>query len=303
MTTSTNNHGWFPIQRAPIHDLTEAFPAKLRAGARSLWLEVLSRARQRPGTVEGQVLARGQLVFGEDKIGDVCGLSRQQVRTLHGRLVKLGKLTIKATNQGSVATVVDFDSYVPPETEANQGSGQQVTIDQPATNHIQQVTSNKSTKTASPSAHQRDDFMDEMVQMIHTHWPNLAPLEFSLLGKWRKEYGERNVLVMTKKIGLGGKQFPAREDLTSYLNGALSKEAVRRSDRMDSVPFTIADPLGNPITDPEDRLQRIVEQGAVADPDQAHWFTVPDAAIVAGEMDSATRQAILVKRPGKEDDR
>jgi hypothetical protein len=302
MTTSTNNHGWFPIRRVPIHDLTEAFPPKLRAGARSLWLEVLSRARQRPGTVEGQVLARGQLVFGEDKIGDVCGLSRQQVRTLHGRLVKLGKLTIKATNQGSVATVVDFDSYVPPETEANQGSGQQVTIDQPATNHIQQVTSNKSTKTASPSAHQRDDFMDEMVQMIHTHWPNLAPLEFSLLGRWRKEYGADNVLAMTKKVGLSGKKLPRGEDLTRYLNGALSKEAERH-DRTRSVPFTIADPLGNPITDPEDRLQRIIEQGAVDDPDQGHWFTVPGDAIVASEMDHVTRQAILARCPRKEDDR
>jgi hypothetical protein len=144
--------------------------------------------------------------------------------------------------------------------------------------------------------------MDEMVQMMHTHWPNLTPPVFSLLGRWRKEYGAHNVLAMTKKVGLGGKQFPRGEDLMRYLNGALSKEAVL-SDRMDFVPFTIADPLGNPITDPVDRLRRIIEQRAVVDPDPGHWFTVPDDAIVAGEMDSATRQAILAKSPRKEDNR
>jgi hypothetical protein len=296
MTPNTNNHGWFPIQRAPIHDLTEAVPPGLRAGARSLWLEILSRARQRPGTVEGQVLERGQLVYGEDRIGDVCGLTRQQVRTLLRRLVKLGKLTIKATNQGSVATVVDFDSYVPSHTEANQRSSQQVTNDQPTSNHIQQETSDKRTKKTS------DGFMDDMTQMICTYWPQLDLPPFSLLGKWRKEYGERNVLEMTKKIGLGGKQFPAREDLMRYLNGALSNEA-ERSERMHSVPFNIADPLGKPITDPDDRLRRIIEQDAVDDPDQGHWFTVPSDAIVAGEMDGVTRQAVIARCPRKKDER
>ena len=288
------HHGWVPICRTAFWGLIETFPECLRLGARSLWLEILMRARQRPGTVEGQVLARGQLVFGEERMGGVCGLSRQQIRTLLKRSVTMEKLTIKTTSQGSVATVIDFDSYVPPDLLANQQNRQQVTSDQPTINHIQQGTRDKGTRTASPSARRRDDYMDKMMQLWSDCWPELKTPKHSLLSMWRQKFDADDVLDMTTKIGLGGKGFATTQDLTSYLFAALSNQA--RSHGAASQSLVIADPLGKPITDPDARLQGIIELGAVVDPDQGHWFTLPDVVIAAGDMDDSTREAIIARQ-------
>ena len=294
-----------PLNRGAFWQLIEAFPGALRLGARSLWLEILMRARQYPGAYDGVELDRGQFAFGVEKIGAVCGLTRQQMRTLLKWSMKLGKLTIEATNHGSVGTVMNFNSYVPPNPAANQARNQQATNGQPTDNHIQQDTSSKRTeKNDSPSGRSRDEFMDRMMQLWQECWPELEAPQFSLLGLWRKEYGEVEVLAMTRKVGLAGKKFATGADLTSYLAGALSNESERRVEQeQDSgdghQPFIIADPLGEPVTDPEQRHAKIKALSLSTDPDQGYWFTIPDDAVRSGTIDDATRQMILENLPNQ----
>jgi hypothetical protein len=101
------------------------------------------RARQRPGHFDGQWLERGQVVYGEDEVAELCGITRPQVKTLIKWFKKLNKITVETDNQKSIATIIDFDTYVPDSAKNNQQNGQQVTNGQPVANHIQQETSKK----------------------------------------------------------------------------------------------------------------------------------------------------------------
>ena len=145
--------------------------------------------------------------------------------------------------------------------------------------------------------------MDRMMRHWQDYWPALEMPRHSLLGQWRKKYGADEVLALTENVGLTGKDFAASADLIRYLAGALAKNAVRRSQQKVAVaqrPLAIATALGDPITDPDERLACIRQLKYDADPDQGQWFTIPDAVVRTGEMDEETRQAILGKLPHKD---
>ncbi|MDA1348905.1 MAG: hypothetical protein O3A47_08560 [Chloroflexi bacterium] len=258
------------------------------------------RARQRAGVVNGVKLDRGQLVLGEDEIGGVCGLTRKQVRARLGRLQKLGELDIKADNHGSTVTVVNYGSYVADLTVNGQHKGQQRASKGPAKGQKQKEQEEEKIDTAN-SGGPRDAYLDCMQVLWTEYWPQVCDPPYSLWGKWQKEYGPDAVLAMAKRVGLSGKQFESKERLVAYLNAALANQA-RDSDRQSPqrMPFVIATALGEPITDPDERLMRIRESGFDADPDHDHWFTIPDHVVRAEEIDEDTRQAILGRLPHKE---
>ena len=257
------------------------------------------RARQRPGVMNGVELERGQLVYGEEEIGVACGLTRHRVRTLLDRLVKLGELAIKADNHGSTATVVRYGVYVADDAAAGQHSGQQVASKRPASGHKQKVKEEDTSNRIEDSGRPRDGFMDEMQTLWTECWPQFGDPPFSLFGKWRQEYGGDAVLAMAKKVGLSGKDFDREDGLRAYLNAALANEDDARQSAQE-MPLVIATALGEPITDPDERLARIRELGCDADPDQGQWFTIPEIVVRAGMMDAETRDVILGRSPNEE---
>ena len=121
------------IQRLPVHSATR----------RNTWAAIhaiLHRCRRQAGWAKGIYLERGQFLFGEDELAAASYLSRQELRTVLKNLKKVGKnlvsfTTTVTTNQGSIGSVIDFDTYVPNQDFYNQQINRQSTNEQPATNH------------------------------------------------------------------------------------------------------------------------------------------------------------------------
>jgi hypothetical protein len=64
--------------------------------------------------------------------------------------------------------------------------------------------------------------------------------------------------------------------------------------------FTITDSnTHEPVTDPRRRLWTIRRYSIdpTSDPDQGHWFTLPDHVVQSGVLDDATKETIEAKKP------
>lgn len=86
------------------------------------------------------------LNVGEAFLGDheVVGISRQEYRTRVEKLRKLGLITYRTTNSGTIATIINKDIYDINIKYKNHEINQQPTGKQPAVN--QQLTGNKNEK-------------------------------------------------------------------------------------------------------------------------------------------------------------
>jgi predicted transcriptional regulator len=91
---------------------------------------------------KGISLNRGQLLTGRKKLAKDTGLSEQTIRTCLKRLESTNEITIKSTNQYSIITICNYNTYQDETQNNNQQNNQQnnkrLTSNQPATNHIQQ---------------------------------------------------------------------------------------------------------------------------------------------------------------------
>ena len=115
------------------------FRPALRCSASALWIELLLRANWEDGHFDGQQLKRGQVVFGREELGECTGIGVQTVRTVLNQLKNMGKLTIKSTSHGTIASITEYDTYVGIPSKTNQQTNQQLTSNQPATNHSEET--------------------------------------------------------------------------------------------------------------------------------------------------------------------
>ena len=118
--------GFIPLRRAPYRDFKRKFPGKIRAGAVAFWSEALVRANFEDGYHEGELLRRGQFLFGRDELGKNIGLTVSKVRTIVERLEGLGELTTKSTSRGTVGTIVHYETYVGRVDGFNQPNNQRI---------------------------------------------------------------------------------------------------------------------------------------------------------------------------------
>jgi hypothetical protein len=96
-----------------------------------LLAQVAERARRTDG-YNKLGLEVGEALIGEH---DSIGLTRQNYRTRLHRLVTGGFLTIRATNDGTIARLSDTRVFDINSEESNQQANHRVTIDQPSGNH------------------------------------------------------------------------------------------------------------------------------------------------------------------------
>ena len=98
----------------------------------------------------GIVVKRGQLVTGRNTISKDTGISAQCVRTCIKRLKSTNEITIKSTKAYSIITICNYDLYQPSIEEINQDinqqTNQQLTINQPTTNHNEEYKNDKNDK-------------------------------------------------------------------------------------------------------------------------------------------------------------
>ena len=104
----------------------------------NVWIELLLSAAFEDYYCDGQLIKRGQVMIGREKMAKQLGMGVQELRTCLNRLVSTGEITIQSTNRGSIITIVKWDEYQgsPSNTnqQSNQRTNQQVTSNQPATN-------------------------------------------------------------------------------------------------------------------------------------------------------------------------
>lgn len=103
-----------------------------------LFIHLLLKANYKPSEWRGIRLAPGQLVTGRKQLSAETGISEQSIRTSLERLKSTSEITISSTNRFSVVTVCNYSLYQNESEFANQPDSQQLTNNQPATNHIQE---------------------------------------------------------------------------------------------------------------------------------------------------------------------
>lgn len=88
-------------------------------------------------------LQAGDVLIGTKSAATRTGLTRQSVRTCLEYLKSTTRITIRSTKRFSIITILKWDTYQGDDTaidqEDNHQTNQQVTINQPSSNHIQEV--------------------------------------------------------------------------------------------------------------------------------------------------------------------
>jgi hypothetical protein len=131
--------GFIQLEREPFRRLMQKFRARQRAGAHAFWIEALMRANYEDGPYDGELLKRGQFLFGREEMARTLGLSERQVRTLTERFKKLSELTIETSSRGTKTTIVNYDTYVGSPPQNDQQNDQQTTSKRPANDHSEEV--------------------------------------------------------------------------------------------------------------------------------------------------------------------
>lgn len=133
------SYSFIQLRRSAYRNLMQQFPHRLRAGAAAYWIEVLLRANYEPGHANGQLLQRGQFLFGRDELAKTVGLSPRNVRTLTDHFEKHAELTINATSHGSIGTIVNYNAYVGTAFATDPPNDQQMTSKRPASDHSEET--------------------------------------------------------------------------------------------------------------------------------------------------------------------
>jgi hypothetical protein len=100
-----------------------------------IWL--LLRATHKDTRFQGIELKRGQMVFGRKKASIATGISERSIRTLIKCLKSTNEITIETTNQFSIITLCNFNTYQQDYQKNDQPNDQRTTNERPASDHIQ----------------------------------------------------------------------------------------------------------------------------------------------------------------------
>ena len=133
-----------------------------------LFIYILLNANHENGKWRGIEIKRGQLLTGRKTLHEKTGISEQTIRTCLKKLEKTKELTINSTNQFSIITVCNYESYQENEYTTNQQTNQQLTSDQPATN--QQLTTNKKNKKEDNKKNDKNIIMPFVSENFLLNW-------------------------------------------------------------------------------------------------------------------------------------
>lgn len=122
-----DNQGWIKLHRSIID--WEWFDD---ANTLSLWIHLLLKANYKDSTWHGVEVKRGSMIAGRIELSKMTGISEQSIRTSLTKLKSTKNITIKSTNKYSVISINNYDRY----QDTNQQDNQQLTSNQPATNHV-----------------------------------------------------------------------------------------------------------------------------------------------------------------------
>jgi hypothetical protein len=118
------------------------------------FIYLLLKATDKEGYFKGVAIQRGDVIIGRKQAAEDTGLSEQTIRTCITRLKSTNEITSKSTNKFSIITLVNYSDYqnikVKPNQQINQQSNQQLTNNQPTTNHILRSKEDKNKENPLP---------------------------------------------------------------------------------------------------------------------------------------------------------
>ena len=110
---------------------------------KNVFLHLLLNANWEDSRFQGHEVPAGSLVTGRKELAESLGISEQSIRTALNHLKSTNEITIKSTNKFSIVTIVNWEKYQCRDFETNQQinqqSNQQLTNNQPTTNHIKEI--------------------------------------------------------------------------------------------------------------------------------------------------------------------
>jgi len=128
-----SNSGWIKLHRVLIDWEWYKTPHMVQ-----FFIHCLLRANHEEKKWQGHLVSEGQFISGRKQLSLETGLSEQTIRTCIERLKSTSELTSKTTNKNTLFTINSWKKYQFKE-EANQQPNQQVTNNQPTSNHKQEV--------------------------------------------------------------------------------------------------------------------------------------------------------------------
>jgi hypothetical protein len=135
-------------------------------------------------------LQPGQLVFGREAVAKELKSSAQTIRTCVKTLVKQKNITIKSTNKFSIISIVNWNTYQSTDCESNQQTNQEVTSNQPASNHKRELKSLR-VKREEPKILSSKSDLDSPLSTSSDDEAHAPDESFYLTAKGKKLSGKR----------------------------------------------------------------------------------------------------------------
>lgn len=111
-----------------------------------LFVHFLLKANTEDKCWRGITIPRGSFVTGREILSEETGISQQSIRTCIQRLIDTGEITKKSTNKFTIITVCNYESYQQVPDSVQPTTNQQLTNNQPTTNHNIRIIRNKEDK-------------------------------------------------------------------------------------------------------------------------------------------------------------
>lgn len=112
------------------------------SAVRSVFFDLLIHASHNDYRWKGQMIKRGQIIFGRKEAALRLGISEQSIRTAITKLKSTNEITSKSTNRFTVITLINYTKYQSNDSVSNQQINQQINIqttnNQPTINHNQE---------------------------------------------------------------------------------------------------------------------------------------------------------------------
>ena len=147
------------------------------------WMLMTAQYQARPACIKATSvdLERGQLLYGRKYAAEKTFLSEQKVRTAFKFLHSTKRITSVSTSRGTVVTICNWPLYQSSEDEPNQQINQQVTSNQPASNHLQEGKKDKKVKNKSIRQRPKDEIWDAVVEEFGIE--NITPSDGKKIGQ------------------------------------------------------------------------------------------------------------------------
>jgi len=214
--------GWFKIHRKITQWDWADSPKHV-----NVFLHLLARCNYKKSSWRGKEILPGQILTGRKQISKWAGVSEQSVRTVLNDLKSTSNLTIKSYPKYSIITITNWESY----QGTNQQTNQQVTSNQPASNHIQEYKKDKNIRNNKRHQNTLTDLLqdDDLRNWVSTITPRTAQ---KITDKYRKDFLLKEI---DKAYTWDQDQAKSKKNIGSFLSAWLDRS--REPDKLNHDPL------------------------------------------------------------------